>query len=128
MLVVVSPDTAQHQHTPTVPNPRGFRPGQDRPAEWCTQAIKPCTSNAAARFFLSLYNLSTVILFVPPQIGCIIAGIGDLAFDPWAYAFAFSSVISQALYLLLVEFQVREVVVCVGRGWIWGVQTQINTR
>lgn len=39
------------------------------------------------------------------QVGCIIAGIGDLAFDPWAYAFAFSSVISQALYLLLVEFQ-----------------------
>jgi hypothetical protein len=38
-------------------------------------------------------------------IGCIIAGIGDLAFDAWAYAFAFSSVITQALYLLLVEFQ-----------------------
>jgi solute carrier family 35 protein len=38
-------------------------------------------------------------------VGCIIAGIGDLAFDAWAYAFAFSSVITQALYLLLVEFQ-----------------------
>lgn len=38
-------------------------------------------------------------------VGCIIAGIGDLAFDARAYAFAFSSVITQALYLLLVEFQ-----------------------
>jgi hypothetical protein len=38
-------------------------------------------------------------------VGCIIAGIGDLAFNAWAYAFAFSSVITQALYLLLVEFQ-----------------------
>jgi solute carrier family 35 protein len=40
-------------------------------------------------------------------VGCVIAGVGDLAFDAGAYAFAFSSVIMQALYLLLVEFQVR---------------------
>jgi solute carrier family 35 protein len=39
-------------------------------------------------------------------VGCVIAGVGDLAFDAGAYAFAFSSVITQALYLLLVEFQV----------------------
>jgi hypothetical protein len=40
-------------------------------------------------------------------IGCLIAGAGDLTFDGAAYAFAFSSVLAQALYLLLVEFQVR---------------------
>lgn len=42
-------------------------------------------------------------------VGCVIAGVGDLAFDAGAYIFAFSSVIMQALYLLLVEFQVIEV-------------------
>jgi solute carrier family 35 protein len=40
-------------------------------------------------------------------VGCVIAGVGDLAFDAGAYIFAFSSVIMQALYLLLVEFQVN---------------------
>jgi solute carrier family 35 protein len=39
-------------------------------------------------------------------LGCLIAGAGDLTFDGTAYAFAFSSVLMQALYLLLVEFQV----------------------
>lgn len=60
-------------------------------------------------------------MFVCLQVGCIIAGIGDLAFDPWAYAFAFSSVISQALYLLLVEFQASGV--C-EEGWLQGVWAQ----
>lgn len=51
-------------------------------------------------------------------VGCIIAGIGDLAFDAWAYAYALSSVVIQALYLLLVEFQ-ASVCVCVSsRSWI----------
>jgi solute carrier family 35 protein len=31
---------------------------------------------------------------------------GDLAFDAWAYSFALASVVTQACYLLLVEFQV----------------------
>jgi solute carrier family 35 protein len=39
-------------------------------------------------------------------VGCLVAGIGDLTFDATAYAFAFGSVLVQALYLLLVEFQV----------------------
>lgn len=41
-------------------------------------------------------------------VGCVIAGMGDLTFDPLAYTFAFGSVIMQALYLLLVEFQVGQ--------------------
>lgn len=41
------------------------------------------------------------------MLGCIIAGIGDLAFDARAYTYALSSVVTQACYLLLVEFQVR---------------------
>lgn len=53
-------------------------------------------------------SLTCSVLLV--VVGCVIAGVGDLAFDAGAYAFAFSSVITQALYLLLVEFQVR------GRG------------
>eukprot|EP00878_Enallax_costatus_P013594 GHUV01014213.1.p1 GENE.GHUV01014213.1~~GHUV01014213.1.p1 ORF type:complete len:425 (+),score=77.79 GHUV01014213.1:58-1332(+) len=38
-------------------------------------------------------------------LGCIIAGAGDLSFDMWAYSYAFCSVITQSIYLLLVEFQ-----------------------
>lgn len=40
-------------------------------------------------------------------VGCLVAGAGDLSFDGTAYLFAFGSVLVQALYLLLVEFQVR---------------------
>ena len=38
--------------------------------------------------------------------GCIVAGIGDLTFDPYGYLFALGSCTCQAAYLLLVEFQV----------------------
>ncbi|WIA40554.1 hypothetical protein OEZ86_013896 [Tetradesmus obliquus] len=38
-------------------------------------------------------------------VGCLVAGAGDLSFDGTAYLFAFGSVLVQALYLLLVEFQ-----------------------
>lgn len=37
--------------------------------------------------------------------GCIIAGMGDLSFDPMGYMFALLSCLVQAGYLLLVEFQ-----------------------
>jgi solute carrier family 35 protein len=40
-------------------------------------------------------------------MGCLVAGIGDLTFHATAYAYAFGIVLVQALYLLLVEFQVR---------------------
>lgn len=36
-------------------------------------------------------------------MGCIIAGYGDLAFDPNAYMFGISSVFSQSIYLVLVQ-------------------------
>lgn len=39
--------------------------------------------------------------------GCVVAGLGDLAFDPAGYLFALGSCTMQAAYLLLVEFQVR---------------------
>ncbi|ESN92315.1 hypothetical protein HELRODRAFT_122800, partial [Helobdella robusta] len=35
--------------------------------------------------------------------GCIVAGYGDLTFEPWSYLCGFSSVLSQAIYLLLVQ-------------------------
>lgn len=37
--------------------------------------------------------------------GCVVAGLGDLAFDPAGYLFALGSCTMQAAYLLLVEFQ-----------------------
>ncbi|KAG1676390.1 hypothetical protein FOA52_001185 [Chlamydomonas sp. UWO 241] len=37
--------------------------------------------------------------------GCVIAGLGDLTFEPWGYAMALASCLCQASYLLLVEFQ-----------------------
>ncbi len=46
---------------------------------------------------------ASVLLVV---LGCVIAGAGDLSFDVWAYSYAFSSVLTQSVYLLLVEFQV----------------------
>ncbi len=39
--------------------------------------------------------------------GCIIAGVGDLAFNPLGYIYALSSCLCQAAYLLCIEFQVR---------------------
>lgn len=39
-------------------------------------------------------------------VGCVVAGAGDLSFDFWAYSYAFCSVLTQSVYLLLVEFQV----------------------
>lgn len=52
-------------------------------------------------------------------LGCIIAGVGDLAFDLWAYSYAFCSVITQSIYLLLVEEQVRlrRAMYCINRAW-----------
>ena len=38
--------------------------------------------------------------------GCVVAGVGDLTFDPAGYMFAVLSCTCQAAYLLLVEFQV----------------------
>ncbi|GLC35856.1 hypothetical protein PLESTB_000512900 [Pleodorina starrii] len=37
--------------------------------------------------------------------GCVVAGIGDLSFDMWGYAYALLSCTMQAAYLLIVEFQ-----------------------
>ena len=41
--------------------------------------------------------------------GCVVAGVGDLSFDLLGYLFAFASCMTQAAYLLLVEFQVGAV-------------------
>ena len=48
--------------------------------------------------------------------GCIVAGIGDLTFDLYGYAYALLSCLCQAAYLLVVEFQVGGVCVCGGGG------------
>ena len=39
-------------------------------------------------------------------LGGVVAGLGDLSFDPMGYTFALLSCATQAAYLLLVEFQV----------------------
>lgn len=54
-------------------------------------------------------------------VGCVVAGLGDLAFDAAAYSFALASVVVQAGYLLLVEAQVcGGVMWCdVARGLAW---------
>ena len=44
------------------------------------------------------------------------AGIGDLTFDLYGYAYALLSCLCQAAYLLVVEFQVGGVCVCGGGG------------
>eukprot|EP00878_Enallax_costatus_P030713 GHUV01033491.1.p1 GENE.GHUV01033491.1~~GHUV01033491.1.p1 ORF type:complete len:138 (+),score=5.56 GHUV01033491.1:2-415(+) len=46
---------------------------------------------------------ASVLLVV---VGCITASVGDLSFDIWANSYAFCSVLTQSVYLLLVEFQV----------------------
>lgn len=53
--------------------------------------------------------------------GCVVAGIGDLSFDPLGYLFAFASCATQAAYLLLVEFQVGRL----GVGWVGWVGCQL---
>jgi solute carrier family 35 protein len=49
-------------------------------------------------------NISLSVLLV--VAGCVVAGLGDLAFDPLGYAYALASCATQSGYLLLVEFQV----------------------
>lgn len=52
------------------------------------------------------FQVSASVLVV--VTGCVIAGIGDLTFEPWGYVMALASCFAQAGYLLLVEFQVRD--------------------
>ena len=47
---------------------------------------------------------ASVVLLVA---GCLVAGLGDLGFDAWGYTAGLASCACQALYLLLVEVQVR---------------------
>jgi solute carrier family 35 protein len=49
-------------------------------------------------------NISLSVLLV--VAGCVVAGLGDLSFDPLGYAYALLSCATQSGYLLLVEFQV----------------------
>lgn len=73
--------------------------------------LVPPTQAALHRRWPRTQVCGSVLLVVS---GCIVAGFGDLGFDAPGYMYALLSCITQAAYLLVVEFQVRSATLIVG--------------